>query len=446
MVTADLPATRYAKTSDGVHIAYQTLGDGPRDFVVVDGFVGHIEVAWESPREARFRRQLASFTRLILFDKRGVGLSDRVPYAATLEQRMDDLVAVLDEVGSERAVLMGISEGAPAAILFAATYPERVEALVLHGGMARSTWAPDYPFATPAEDLIEAVPLVEPDLFNGTDIEIWAPSLADNKEAIEWLGRFRRSSTTPGALAQLFTMFLEIDVRAVLATITVPVLVLHRRGDRVVNRRAGEYLAERIPGARYVELAGQDHLPWEGDADAVIAELEEFVTGTRPVAEPDRVLATVLFTDIVGSTDRASEVGDKAWRETLDRHDAVVRDIVVRHRGRTVKSTGDGVLVTFDGPGRAIHCAVALTEAVRALGIDIRAGLHTGEIEVRDDDVGGIAVHIAARVQAAAGAGEVLVSRTVRDLVVGSGIAFEDRGSHALKGIPDEWQLFAVKL
>jgi class 3 adenylate cyclase len=441
----DLPPTSYAKTGDGVHVAYQTVGDGERDLVVVEGFISNLEISWEDPGVERFRRGLSSFARLILFDKRGVGLSDRVPYAATLEQRMDDLLAVLDAAGATRPVLFGLSEGAPASLLFAASHPDRVSALVLHGGMARSTWAPDYPWATPADAVLEAASFIEPELFDGTDIEVWAPSLADDPRAIAWLGRYRRSSISPGALAQLFLMFLEIDVRSVLPTIDVPTLVLHRRGDRVVNRRAGEWLAQQIPGARYVELPGQDHLPWVGDVDRVVAEVEEFVTGTRHVAQPERVLATVLFTDIVGSTEQASALGDSAWRQKLDAHDAAVRAVIERHRGREVKTTGDGFLATFDGPARAIRCAVELTAAVAGLGIQIRAGLHTGEVEVRGDDVGGIAVHIAARVQAAAEPGEVLVSRTVTDLVVGSGIEFADRGARTLKGVPGEWQLFAVR-
>ena len=442
---ADIPETRYTTTADGVHIAYQTVGDAERDLMVVDGFVSHVEIAWDDPREAQFRRDLASFSRLILFDKRGVGLSDRVAGAASLEQRMDDILAVLDVAGSQRAVLVGISEGAPASLLFAATYPERVQALVLCGGMARSTWAPDYPFATPTDDVLEAALLVQPTLFTGEDIEIWAPSLADDAQAKAWLGRYRRSSMTPGAMTDLFAMFLEIDVRSVLPSVAVPTLVLHRRGDRVVNRRAGEWMAGQIPGARYVELAGQDHLPWVGDAAAVVNEIEEFVTGERHVVEPDRVLATVLFTDIVGSTERASELGDSAWRKMLDEHDAVVRSVLARHRGREVKATGDGFLATFDGPARGIRCALELHAALADIDVQIRAGLHTGEVEVRGEDVGGIAVHIAARVQAAAAPGEVLVSRTVTDLVVGSGIAFDDRGSHPLKGVPGEWQLFAVQ-
>jgi class 3 adenylate cyclase len=442
---ADVPQTRYAKTADGVHIAYQVLGEGARDLVLVEGFVSHVEVAWEEPNLAGFLRRLASFSRLIVFDKRGVGVSDRVAEVPTLEQRMDDVRAVMDAVGSERAALMGISEGAPLSLLFSATHPGRIQALALVGGMARSTEAPDYPWAPPVEALFESAGLIEPGLFTGDDIEIWAPSLADDARVKEWLGKYRRSAVSPGSLSQLFLMFLDIDVRAVLPTIAVPTLVLHRRGDRVVNRRAGQWMAEQIPGARYVELPGLDHFPWIGDSDAVVDEVEEFLTGVRHMTEPDRVLATVLFTDIVGSTERASALGDHAWRKLLDAHDTVVRTHLARFRGKEVKTTGDGFLATFDGPARAIRCALELTVALRAAGVEIRAGLHTGEVEVRADDVGGIAVHTAARVLAEARPAEVLVSRTVTDLVAGSGISFTDRGSHVLKGIAGEWQLFAVQ-
>jgi class 3 adenylate cyclase len=442
----DIPQTRYAKTDDGIHVAFQVVGQADRDLVLVEGFTSHVELAWEDPHLAHFLERLASFTRLMMFDKRGVGVSDRVAAVPTLEQRMDDVRAVMDAAGSQQAVLFGVSEGAPLSILFAATYPERTQALVLHGGMARSTWAPDYPWAPPVEALLEAIPLVEPDLLTGEDIEIWAPSLADDERAKAWLGRYRRSAASPGSLAQLFMMFLDVDVRSVLPTIAVPTLVLHRRGDRVVNRRAGQWMAEQIPGSRYVELAGQDHFPWVGDSDAVLDEVEEFLTGVRHANEPDRVLATVLFTDIVGSTEHASALGDHAWRQLLDAHDATVRTHLERHRGKEVKATGDGFLATFDGPARAIRCAVELAIALRPAGIEIRAGLHTGEIEVRGDDVGGIAVHTAARVQSEARPGEVLVSRTVTDLVAGSGIRFVDRGSHVLKGVPGEWQLFAVQV
>jgi class 3 adenylate cyclase len=438
------PTTQYA-TSGDVHIAYQVVGDGAPDLVEVRGFLSHVDLDWDDARLARFHRDLASFSRLILFDKRGTGVSDRHVGMPTLEERMDDVRAVMDAAGSERAVLFGISEGAPMSVLFAATYPDRTAGLVLCGGMARSTWAPDYPWAAPAADLIEAgTELVAPDLFSGDDAEIWAPSLGDDKEAKAWIGKVRRASISPDGMATLYAMFLDIDVRPALATLRVPTLVLHRRGDRIVNRRAGQWMAEQIPGARYVELAGQDHFPWTGGADAVVQEIREFVTGARHAAEPDRVLATVMFTDIVGSTDRATSLGDREWRALLDAHDAAVRHQLERFRGREIKTTGDGFLATFDGPARAIRCGLAIHDAAAGLGIEVRVGLHTGEVELRGDDISGVAVNLAARVGALASPGEVLVSRTVTDLVAGSGITFSDRGERELKGITGRWRLFAV--
>jgi class 3 adenylate cyclase len=351
----------------------------------------------------------------------------------------------MDAAGSERAVLMGISEGAPMCLLFAATYPERTHALVLHGGMARSTEAPDYPWAPPADGLVEAASdLVVPLLYTGEDIDIWAPTLADDPQAKEWLGRYRRAAVSPDGLTALFTMFMDIDVRNVLTTLRVPTLVLHRHGDRVVNWRAGRWMAAQIPGARYVDLAGQDHFPWSGDSDAVIDEIREFLTGVRVAPEPDRVLATVMFTDVVGSTERAASLGDRRWRDLLDAHDAAVRRQLEAFRGREVKATGDGFLATFDGPARAIRCACAIRDAASDLHLNVRIGLHTGEVEVRGDDIGGVAVHIGQRVSALAQPSEIMVSSTVKDLVAGSGIEFEDRGEHDLKGVPGSWRLFAV--
>ena len=435
---------RYAQNGD-VHIACRVLGEGERDLVLVQGFLSHIDMEWEQPEMARFLRKLASFSRLVLFDKRGTGLSDRAVGVGTLEEGMDDVRAVMDAVESERAVLMGVSEGAPMCVLFAATYPDRTDALVLHGGMARSTEAPDYPWAPPAEAAMEAASeLVGPYLFTGEDIDIWAPSLADDPQAIEWLGRFRRASVSPDGLAALFSMFLDIDVRHVLPTLRVPTLVLHRHGDRVVNWRAGRWMAEQIPGARYVELSGQDHFPWFGDSDAVIEEVREFLTGVRVALQPDRVLATVMFTDVVGSTERAGALGDRRWRDLLDAHDAAIRRQLVAFRGREVKATGDGFLATFDGPARAIRCACAIRDAAAELQLDVRVGLHTGEVEVRGDDIGGVAVHIGQRVSALAQPAEITVSSTVKDLVAGSGIEFRDRGEYELKGLPGAWRLFTV--
>jgi pimeloyl-ACP methyl ester carboxylesterase len=440
------PKTHYAKSGD-TSIAYQVVGDGPIDLVLVLGFATHLELQWEAPPFARFCERLSSFSRLIIFDKRGTGLSDPVTEVPTLELRIDDVRAVMDAAESERAALFGISEGGPMSILFAASHPERVTALVLHGAMGRTTEAPDYPWASPADALREsAEEFIAP--FWGQDatgmLELFAPSLADNPDARELLERTERTAASPAMVQQIFEMFLDIDVRSTLPTIHVPTLVLHRRGDRVVYRRAGEELAAQIPDARYVELPGIDHLPWAGDSEAVLGEVEEFLTGARSVAEPDRVLATVMFTDIVGSTERAGELGDARWRELLTAHQEAVRRELTRFRGREVKTLGDGSLATFDGPARAIQCGQAITETARSSDLDVRIGLHSGEVEVMDGDVGGIAVHIAARVGALAGAGEVLVTSTVKDLVAGSGIEFADRGAKQLKGIPDEWRLFAA--
>jgi class 3 adenylate cyclase len=365
----------------------------------------------------------------------------------TLEQRVDDVRAVMDAVGSERAALFGISEGGPMSVLFAATHPERATALVLCGAMARTTEAPDYPWASPAEALREsAAEFIAPYWGQNPEgmIELFAPSFGGDPQAVELLARMERSAASPAMVQQIFEMFLDIDVRAVLPTIRVPTLVIHRRGDRVVNWRAGEDLAAHIPGARYVELPGIDHLPWAGDQEAVVGEIEEFLTGARSVAEPDRVLATVMFTDIVGSTERATELGDARWRELLSAHQGAVRRELTRFRGREVKTLGDGHLATFDGPARAIQCGRAIAETARSTGLEVRVGLHSGEVEVMEEDVGGIAVHIAARVGDLGDAGEVLVTSTVKDLVAGSGIGFVDRGEHQLKGISDEWRLFAA--
>ncbi len=437
------PKTQYARSGD-VSIAYQVIGDGPIDIVYVPGFISHVELAWEMPPVVHMIERLTSFARLILFDKRGTGLSDPVVGAPTLEERMDDVRAVMEAAGSERAALMGVSEGVPMSILFAASHPELVTGLVLYGGMARSTEAPDYPWATPADALIESSLEMSPFMFEGAAIEIMAPSMADDPRAREMFARFQRYAATPAMLEQVFMMFLDIDVRSILPTVDVPTLVLHRHGDMAVNRRGAEWMATQIPGAKYVELKGIDHAVYAGDTDAIVDEIEEFLTGVRRTVEVDRILATVMFTDIVDSTKRASDMGDRQWRALLDSQNEVIRAELARHRGREVKTLGDGMLATFDGPARAIRCALAVTESVRPLGIEVRVGLHTGEIELVGDDVAGIAVHIAARVGALAGTGEVLVSSTVKDLVAGSGITFSERGEHELKGIPDQWRLFAV--
>ncbi len=425
-------------------IAYQVVGDGPVDLVVVPGFISHIELAWEFPSTRHVIERLASFSRLILFDKRGNGLSDPVVGAPTLEERIDDVRAVMEAAGSERATLLGVSEGVPMSVLFAATHPELIHALVLYGGMARATWAPDYPWASPADALIESSLAMLPYVFEGAMVEIMAPSLANDPQGYEMFAKLQRYGSTPAMLEQNYLMFLDLDVRPVLPAITVPTMVLHRRGDRAVNRLGAEWMAGQIPGAKYVELDGIDHALHAGDTDAVVDEVEEFITGVRRATEVDRVLATVMFTDIVNSTRLASDLGDRQWRDLLEAQNSVVRRELARFRGREVKTLGDGTLATFDGPARAIRCALAVTEAVKPLGIEMRVGLHTGEVEMVGDDVAGIAVHIAARVGALAGPSEVRVSGTVKDLVAGSGIGFTERGEHELKGVPDTWRLFAV--
>jgi class 3 adenylate cyclase len=428
-----------------VHIAYQVFGAGELDLVLVPGFTTHVELVWEQEAFAKALEGLASFARVITFDRRGSGLSDPVANAPTLEERMDDVRAVMDAAGSDRAALMGISEGVSMSILFAATYPDRVQALVCCGGMARSTEDVDYPWASPAEALIEAGnELIAPHWGEGAIIEIAAPSQADNPESRAFFARLERASASPGMLGSLVQMFLDLDIRDVAPTVHVPTLILHRRHDRLVNIGNGRWLAEHMPNARLVELPGDDHILWYEDPDLTLGEIQEFLTGTHYTPEPERMLATVVFTDIVESTRTAAEFGDRRWREVLEQHQRTVRAGLDRYGGHEVKSTGDGFLATFDGPARAIHCARAILDSSELLGIRVRAGLHTGECEMMGDDIGGIAVHIAARVSALAEPSEVLVSRTVKDLVAGSGIEFSDRGAHTLKGVPDTWQLYAA--
>ena len=439
------PETRYARSED-VHIAYQVVGVGPRDLVLVPPFVSHVEHYWEDPLVTRFLTRLASFARLILFDKRGTGLSDRVPpdRLPTLEQRMDDVRAVMDAAGSRQAALFGLSEGGPMGALFAATYPERTTALVLYGTFASTVRDAAYPWAMDPQERRKVIEAIPEQWGRGTYAELLAPTLASDERFRSWWARLERLGASPGAAMALRRMNGQIDIRQTLSAIRVPTLVLHRTGDLDTSIEEGRYLAAHIPGARFVDLPGADHLPWAGDQDVLLDEVEEFLTGTRPAAEPDRVLATVLFTDIVSSTERAAELGDRRWRDVLFSHHAVVRRELDRFRGREVKTVGDGFLATFDGPARAVRCACAIRDGVGALGLSLRAGLHTGECELIGDDVGGIAVHIGARVAARALTGEVLVSSTVKDLVVGSGIDFQDRGAHRLKGVPGSWRLFAV--
>ena len=438
------PQTRYASSGE-VSIAYQVVGEGELDLVVAYPFLSHLDLLWESPLQSRFIRRLAAFARVIVFDRRGVGLSDPVDGAPTLEERMDDLRAVMDAAGSERAALFGMSEGATMSMLFAATYPERTSALVLWGAMARSTRAGDYPWAASREAVLEAQrELIAPLWGTGATIEIFSPTLADDPSAREMQARFERQAASPMRVGQLVEMFLDTDVREAVPLIQAQTLILHRRGDMAVNIGAARWLAERIDGSRLLELEGIDHFPWAGDAERAMTEIQTFLTGVGPVRATERALATVLFTDIVGSTDRLSELGDARWRELLGEHHEMVRQSLRRFDGREVKTTGDGFLATFDGPTRAVECAAAIAAAAPALGIEVRAGLHTGEVELIGEDIGGLAVHIAARVCAEAGGREVLISRTVGDLIVGSGIGLEPLGPRALKGVPGEWELFRI--
>jgi class 3 adenylate cyclase len=434
------PETRYAKSGD-VRIAYQVVGNGPFDLVFVPGFVSNIELFWEMPEWAQYFSRLAAFSRLILFDKRGTGLSDRDVGIANLEERMDDVRAVMDAAGSERAALFGASEGGPMSLLFAATYPRRAQALVLYGSFAR------HPTLLSDDDLNKEIERIDRlwgigEYFLGR----YVPGSFSEEAARRVHARWERQSASPSAAIAIRRMNREIDTRHILPTIRVPTLVMHRVGDSAISVGAGRYLAANIPGAKYLELPGDNHnFIYERDvADRVAGEVEEFLTGSRHEVEVDRVLATVLFTDIIGSTKRAAELGDRQWRTLLDRHDEAVRQQLVRFRGHEVKNLGDGFMATFDGPARAVRCASAIADTVQQLGIAVRGGLHTGEIELKGDDIGGIAVNIAARVAAMAGPNETLVSSTVRDLVAGSGLRFEDRGRHALKGLPEEVQLYTA--
>jgi pimeloyl-ACP methyl ester carboxylesterase len=419
--------TAYAR-SGNVHIAYQVVGRGPLDLVYVPGWVSHVELAWEEPILAHFLHRLASFSRLITFDRRGSGLSDRVPdnQMPTLEVGMDDLQAVMDAVGSERAALFAVSDGGSLSTLFAATHPERTTALITFGCFAKRIWSPDYPWAPTPEKREQEYGLVERERGSQIDLSRHTPSEIDDEEFA------------------LLRMNTQIDIRHVLPAIRVPTLVIHRTGDWDSNVEEGRWIAARIPGARFVELPGDDHLPWVGDQDTILDEIQGFLSGVRPSLESDRALATVLFTDIVSSTEWAARLGDRAWREILERHHGLVRKELGRFRGREVDTAGDRFFATFDGPARAIRCACTIRDGVRQMGIEVRAGVHTGEIDLAGERVGGLAVHIGARVAASAQASEVLVSRTVKDLVAGSGIHFTDRGPHLLKGVPGEWTLFAA--
>lgn len=432
------PDTRYAK-SDDIHVAYQVFGTG-RDLVFVPGFVSHIDNYWDEPRFARWLERLGRFARVLMFDKRGTGLSSRVPNLPTMDERMDDLRAVMDAEGVERAAIFGISEGGPLASLFAAHHPERCEALILYGAFARfDSWI------STDEGFEEFLAYIQERWGTGESLSGFAPNFADDPALRTWWGRFERLGGDPKAVTELMLMNRQIDITDILATIRVPTLVIHRQDDVLIDYEGARILADRIPGARLVTLGGKDHLPFVGDdAFQIVDEVQEFLTGSRTSTASDSVLATVMFTDIVDSTARAHEMGDERWGDLLEGHHRAVRAQLAKYRGTEIKTLGDGFLATFDGPARAIRCALDISEAVRPLGLEIRAGLHTGEVRFVEGDIEGIAVHLASRVASAAGANEVLVSRTVRDLVAGSGITFADAGIHRFKGIPDEWQLYAA--
>jgi len=436
------PETRYAKSGE-LNIAYQVVGDGPLDLIYVPGWISNVELNWEEPSHAHVLERLSSFSRLILFDKRGTGLSDPVPLDAmpTLEERMDDVRAVLDAVECEEAALFGFSEGGLMSVLFAATYPERISALVLYGTFAKRVRTPDYPWAPSPEDRAVELEELERNWSVRMDLDNLAPSEDDAFK--DRLATYFRRSASPGAALSLMRMNTQLDVRDVLRSIQAPTLVIHRTDDRDVKVEEGRWIATEIPGATFVELPGDSHTLWAGNTDEVVDEIEEFLTGARRGPEPDRVLATVLFTDIVGSTEQATKLGDRRWRELLEQHHGLVRRQLERYQGRELDTAGDGFFAMFDGPARAIRAAEAIAGGVRPLGIEIRAGVHTGECELHEGKIAGIAVSTGARVASAAGPSEVLVSQTVKDLVAGSGISFEDRGEHELKGV-GAWRLYSV--
>ena len=437
------PETRYTRSGD-LHIAYQAFGDGPLNLVYVPTWVSQIEHVWEEPSVQHYLGRLETFARVVMFDRRGAGLSDPLPRAPTLEEQMDDVLAVMDAAGTERAALVAQIEGSAMAMMFAATHPERTEALVLFHPWAKLLRTADYPYGNTAEEREQLVAGIIDAWGTGATADFLVPSKSGDESFRRWFGRLERLGASPGTARTLIRQLIATDVRDVLPAIRVPTIVFVRPDNEAIDLGHCRYVADHIPGAVYRELPGKDALGSFEHSDIFLDEMQEFLTGARPEREPDRVLATVLFTDIVGSTERAAELGDRRWRELLGRHDALTREQLRLHRGREVKSTGDGFLATFDGPARGLACARAIVDVVRELGLEVRVGMHTGECEVIGDDVGGMAVHIGARVSQCAAPGEVLVSSTVKDLVVGSGIEFVDRGTRTLRGVPGEWRLFAV--
>jgi len=438
-----IPETRYAKSGD-TSIAYQVTGTGSSDLLFIPGWISHVEHAWEEPSYAPFLRRLAGFSRLILMDRRGTGLSDPVDRLPTLEERMDDVRAVLDAAGSERAFVIGLSEGGALGVLLAATYPERTAGLILLNTFVYNRRSEDHPWARDPETVADFLQTLEGEWGRGVSLRYFAPRHAGDVAFAERWGRFERRALSPGGIRKLVAMSLDTDARSVLPTVRVPTRILHRVDDPIVKVENGRYMAARIPGARLVELPGDEHFPWLGDSGSVLDQIELFVTGDIAAAESDRVLATVLFADIVGSTGHLLAQGDQGWGRSLEGFYRVTREHLQRFRGVEIDTAGDGFFATFDGPARAVRCACALRDAVGALGISIRSGLHTGECERIGTKIGGIAVHIGARICATASAGEVLVSNTVKDLVAGSALRFTDRGTHSMKGIPTAWQLYAA--
>lgn len=440
----EAPETRYAKAPDGTSIAYQVAGDGPIDLVYATGIWSNLEMMWEQPLWARFLERLTRFSRLILFDMRGVGLSDRGQAPPVLELQRDDVGAVMDAAGAEDGIVFGGARAASMAILFAATHPDRTKALILYAPSAKTVSTPDFPYGKSPEEQEAFFERFVRDTGTGRNVEHQAPSMADDPSFVDWWARFERLVASPSAYEELGRILTDVDVREVLPAIHVPTLVIHRRDDPIILSRQASYVADHIEGARYVELTGADHVPFVGDADAILDEVEQFVTGHRPVPELDKILTTVLFTDIVDSTSKQAELGDRGWKDLIERHNAVVRELLSRYRGLEQDTAGDGFYVRFDGPARAIRCAQDITAAVHPLGIQIRAGVHTGECEVADGKCSGLSVSIASRVMTNAGPSEVLVSQTVKDLTAGSGIAFDDAGERELKGIPGRWRLYRV--
>ena len=437
------PETKYTK-SGNVNIAYQVVGEGPIDLVLVPGWISNIDVFWEEPSMVRFLSKLASFSRLILFDKRGTGLSDRVTDTPTLEQRMDDVRAVMDTIQSESASLLGYSEGGSMVALFAATYPERTDSITMIGSFARRTKTDDYPWGADPDEYLKQIKRYELDWGGPVGIETRAPGKTHDDRFKKWWGRMLRMGASPATAVALSTMNSEIDIRGVLPSIKVPALIIHADGDLVVDLSHGEYLASHIPNARLFTVPSNDHLPWVGCPELILSEIEEFLTGIRTKSYIDRVLSTLMFTDIVGSTKIAVRLGDQRWKELLEAHDEIVRHEISVFRGRVINTTGDGFFASFDGPARALHCARSIRSNLQQLELTNRIGIHTGEVELKGDNVTGIAVHIAARISSLAKSEQILVSRTVKDLVAGSGILFKDFGIHNLKGVPDQWNLFEV--